>query len=144
MRVPIDLLLDKLVQTTVRPERARRAIPVDDDPRARDHYNRIVDLRTLPAPRPFATSEPMRRRDLQYRLGIVVGYNEARRPGAGSCIFLHVWNGARPTSGCTAMPERALRRLARWLDPAARPLLVQLTRAQWRAQRARLLHAARR
>ncbi len=49
------------------------------------------------------------------------------RPGAGSCIFLHVWDGpGRPTEGCTAMTDAALAAVVDWLDPAARPALVQL------------------
>jgi len=63
-----------------------------------------------------------------FRLGIVVQQNAPdTRPGAGSCVFLHIWRGPHePTSGCTAMPEERVRETVRWLDPKLRPVLVQL------------------
>jgi hypothetical protein len=40
---------------------------------------------------------------------------------------LHVWKGPEiATSGCTAMSEKNLLDIIRWLDPARHPLLVQL------------------
>jgi hypothetical protein len=84
----------------------------------------------------------MMRRDIHhkddlYKLGLLVGYNpDAHRDpdtgkGAGSCIFLHIWRGpARPTVGCTAMPEESMQALIAWLDPGAKPLLVQGTRSE--------------
>ena len=58
-------------------------------------------------------------------------------PGAGSCIFLHVWRAAdQGTVGCTAMAHDALEELIIWLNPDAEPRLVQLPaaeRATWRA-----------
>ncbi len=114
-------------------------------------YNAVVDSADAGGAR-WASAERMRR-VAGYRLGVVVGYNgawvggpsgdarapDARspgarapgaarpRPGAGSCIFLHVWDGpGRPTEGCTAMTDAALAAVVDWLDPAARPALVQL------------------
>ena len=61
-----------------------------------------------------------------YRWGIVVGHNPANQPGAGSCIFIHLWRGpGQPTAGCTAMSEENLPRILAWLDPALDPRLVQ-------------------
>jgi hypothetical protein len=69
----------------------------------------------------------MRLPDDRYKWGIVVAHNLPPLPGAGSCIFLHVWkNSATTTVGCTAMPEKALVTLLRWLDPAKDPLLIQM------------------
>ena len=107
---------------------------VDDTASA--HYNGIVDRRRV-ARVDWTSSERMRRIEL-YRLGVVVDYN-ARPPaaGRGSCIFLHVWGGARSsTAGCTAMAEPALAEVVRWLDPARRPALVQLTDAAYARRRA--------
>lgn len=110
---------------------------VDDTASA--HYNTIVDRRTVRAV-DWTSAERMREIG-QYRMGVVVGYN-ARPPrrGRGSCIFLHIWAGPRsPTVGCTALAEPEMDALLRWLDPARRPLLVQLPvreyarlRSRWR------------
>ena len=55
-----------------------------------------------------------------YDHAIVIGYNQARVPGAGSAIFLHVSNG-RATGGCVATDVGTVVKLLRWLRPAARP-----------------------
>ena len=107
---------------------------VDDTASA--HYNAIVDRARVPGV-DWNSSERMRRIEL-YRLGVVVDYNA--RPafaGRGSCIFLHVWSGpGSSTAGCTAMAEPALAEVVRWLDPARRPVLVQLTDAAYARRRA--------
>jgi L,D-peptidoglycan transpeptidase YkuD (ErfK/YbiS/YcfS/YnhG family) len=48
-----------------------------------------------------------------YGYAQVIGYNEARVPGAGSAIFLHVDQG-RGTAGCVALPTSALLSVMRW------------------------------
>lgn len=96
-------------------------------------YNRIVDPDTLSRSPAWASAEPMRR-DLShgddlYRWGVEIRYNAQGEPGAGSCIFFHVWRGPEsPTVGCTAMDAADLLALARWLDPGAKPVVVQGTR----------------
>lgn len=51
-------------------------------------------------------------------------------PGAGSCIFLHVWSGPDAgTAGCTAMGAGLVVALLGQLDPAARPMFVLLPAA---------------
>jgi D-alanyl-D-alanine dipeptidase len=96
-----------------------------DDTRSR-FYNQLVD-RSKVARVDWRSSEQMRRADDLYKWGIFVAHNAAATPGAGSCIFMHIWkNSSTPTTGCTAMAERDLVRLLRWLDPAAQPLLVQV------------------
>jgi D-alanyl-D-alanine dipeptidase len=97
-----------------------------NDPLSR-YYNRIVDQSNIDY-RDWRHAERLSGVDV-YRLGVVVEHNLAAEPGLGSCIFLHIWNdSATSTSGCTAMSERALIRVIRWLDPAKGPLLVQLPR----------------
>lgn len=95
------------------------------------HYNTVVGRGAVPAA-DWASAERMRTIDL-YRLGVVVRYNAAPiRRGRGSCIFLHIWRAAgSPTSGCTAMPAGDLETIVRWLDPARRPMLVQLPAAEY-------------
>jgi L,D-peptidoglycan transpeptidase YkuD (ErfK/YbiS/YcfS/YnhG family) len=110
-------------------------------------YNAVVDSADAGGAR-WASAERMRE-VAGYRRGVVVGYNGARvgasrraappptaaaggapRPGLGSCIFLHVWDGPdRPTAGCTAMADSAMAGVVAWLDPGARPALVQLPAA---------------
>lgn len=77
-----------------------------DDPTHRD-YNQYV---TLPHP---ARHERLWREDHVYDIIVVLGYNDApARPGAGSAIFMHLPPaGGRPTEGCIAMAEPALRDL---------------------------------
>jgi D-alanyl-D-alanine dipeptidase len=111
-----------------------RYIPVStnfvavDDP-ASQYYNQIVDRTRIAAP-DWRSAESMALPDPRYKWGIFVQHNTPPVPGAGSCIFLHVWkNSQTPTSGCTALSEEPLVQLMRWLDPAKRPLLVQLPRS---------------
>jgi D-alanyl-D-alanine dipeptidase len=107
-----------------------------DDPHSR-YYNKLVD-RSKIAQVDWRSSEKMRRDDVRYKWGVLVDHNPAAIPGAGSCIFMHIWqNSATLTVGCTAMPESDLVRLLRWLDPARHPILVQMPRANYPAVRAK-------
>lgn len=99
-----------------------------DDPQSR-YYNRLVDVTWIKRP-DWQSAENMVLPDQRYKWGVVVLHNEPPKPGAGSCIFLHVWlNRATPTSGCTAMAEQDVRWLIAWLDPDKAPRLVQLPRS---------------
>ena len=60
-----------------------------DDPNSR-YYNKLVD-RSKVAKIDWRSSEQMRRDDVLYKWGVVVDHNPAAIPGAGSCIFLHIW-----------------------------------------------------
>lgn len=96
---------------------------VDDT--ASVHYNAVVDRSATTVD--WKSSEHMRK-VAQYQLGIIVGYN-ASPPvkGRGSCIFFHIWAGPRSTTvGCTALDVKELEKLVAWLDPRARPVVVQL------------------
>ena len=107
-----------------------------DDPHSR-YYNKLVD-RSKVAQVDWHSSEKMRRDDVRYKWGVLVDHNPAAIPGAGSCIFMHVWlNSATVTVGCTAMAENDLVRLLRWLDPARHPILVQMPRAVYPAVQAK-------
>lgn len=103
-----------------------------DDTASRS-YNRIVE-RTAEAD--WKSSEKMRAID-QYRWGMVIEHNAGAVPGAGSCIFLHIWSGpSQGTAGCTAMAERDLDALLHWLDAKAAPRLVQLPEPEYARLRA--------
>jgi L,D-peptidoglycan transpeptidase YkuD (ErfK/YbiS/YcfS/YnhG family) len=94
-----------------------------DDVRSR-YYNQVVDADKVK--RDWRSSETMLREDGIYRWGAFVAHNPENIPGAGSCIFMHIWYGpGHGTSGCTAMAERNLLRVLRWLDPAREPRVVQ-------------------
>ena len=104
-------------------------LPTTDcvDDIASTHYNTVVDKSGVPRV-DWNSAEHMREVS-QYKIGVIVSYN-ASPPikGRGSCIFLHIWNGPDShTAGCTAFDESKLHDVMQWLDPARRPLLVQLT-----------------
>jgi len=94
----------------------------DDDP-ASANYNEWIDTNTASA---GANPEPM---DVSaYDAGAVIAYNDARTPGLGSAIFLHVASG-QSTAGCVALPYDDLLEVLRWLDPAQAPRIVIGTEA---------------
>jgi L,D-peptidoglycan transpeptidase YkuD (ErfK/YbiS/YcfS/YnhG family) len=96
-----------------------------DDPASR-YYNQLVD-RALVEP-DWTSSEKMAAVGEAYRWGVVVEYNTTDiRRGKGSCIFLHIGGEqGKGTAGCTAMAAPSLDVVMRWLDPAAKPALVQM------------------
>ena len=94
-------------------------------------YNRIVDENTV-AVHDWNSPDRMLRPDGLYRYGLMVEHNAPdTKPGAGSCIFFHLWRrpGA-PTVGCTAMNEPAMLAILAWIDASKKPVVVQLPRAE--------------
>lgn len=117
------------------PQRIQPDTIAVDDPDSR-LYNRI--LRTSQTPDPdWESWEKMNISD--YDRVLVVAHNlEKPQPGRGSCIFVHRWDTPdTPTSGCTAMEEKNLVELIRWLRPDSRPRLVQLPESEAREWRER-------
>jgi zinc D-Ala-D-Ala dipeptidase len=108
-------------------------LPTTDcvDDTASAHYNTVVDKASV-ARVDWNSAEHMRQ-VAQYEVGVIVGYNAAPPvKGRGSCIFLHIWAGPDShTAGCSAFDESMLRDAMVWLDPAKRPLLVQLTASDY-------------
>lgn len=101
-----------------------------DDP-ASEHYTRIVDRKQVASD--WQSAEMMRRDDELYAWVLDVAHNPDAKPGAGSCIFLHVWSGPEgTTAGCTAMDKAKLEQLLAALDPASQPLFVLLPRDEYR------------
>lgn len=100
-------------------------------------YNRIVDADVVGEEAVKDSTEPMRRDlhlqgDAQYRQGFVVAHNPLNLPGAGSCIFAHLWKApGNATAGCTAMAPTAMRDLLGWLRPQRQPLFVLLPQAEY-------------
>lgn len=94
------------------------------------YYNEVVD-RDPAGAASWTSSEKMRTVN-EYERGALVNHNVPAKAGAGSCIFLHIWSGpSKPTAGCTAMRREDLDALLQWVDPAAKPLLVQLPRDEY-------------
>lgn len=104
---------------------ATRTLRCVDDVDSR-HYNRVVDQEKLDGD--WHSAEFMLREDNLYRLGLIVDHNtDPCEPGAGSCIFLHIWKDPETgTAGCTAMASEHMESLLRWLRPEKDPVLVQL------------------
>ncbi|MDB6029471.1 MAG: putative rane protein [Verrucomicrobiales bacterium] len=96
------------------------------------YYNQIVSRDGVKKV-DWNSSEKMREIGQQYRLGVFVNHNSSPREfGGGSCIFLHIWKAAGTgTSGCTAMTSENMEVLLRWLDPAQKPILVQLPESEY-------------
>jgi L,D-peptidoglycan transpeptidase YkuD (ErfK/YbiS/YcfS/YnhG family) len=105
-------------------------------------YNRIVDAREVGEQAVAGSTEPMRRDlhadgDQRYRLGFVIEHNPQARPGAGSCIFAHLWKAPGvATAGCTAMDDPIMQQLLAWLDPARKPVFVLLPVSEYQRLRA--------
>lgn len=55
---------------------------------------------------------------VQYRYAIVINYNTARTPYAGSGFFVHCDNGG-PTAGCVSIPISQMKALMQTLRPGA-------------------------
>lgn len=91
-------------------------------------YNQIV-ARDQADSVDWQSSEKMREVGEEYFFGVTVDHNtDVTEPGAGSCIFLHIWEGPDDTtSGCTAMSRANLEEILYWLEAARKPVLVQLT-----------------
>lgn len=100
------------------------------------YYNQIIDAHEVKMTS-WEQWSGMQRADGLFRLGVVVRQNGPdTKTGAGSCVFLHIWRGFRhPTAGCTAMPLEQIQETVRWLDAAARPLLVQLPEPEYQRLR---------
>jgi D-alanyl-D-alanine dipeptidase len=99
-----------------------------DDPASRN-YNHLVNREAIPAPDWHSCEKMWKVSD--YEFGVVVGNNPECRPGAGSCIFFHLWLRNRDgTAGCTALHRADFIDLLRWLDSTRRPLLIQLPAAE--------------
>jgi D-alanyl-D-alanine dipeptidase len=102
---------------------------------ASTHYAQTVERDAVSVD--WKSSEAMASQPL-YRVGAFVEHNTRDlKVGAGSCIFLHVWRAPdHGTAGCTAFDELVLRQVLTQLRPDAKPVLIQLPKAVYVAQRA--------
>ena len=85
-------------------------------------YNRFVNFDTG-----IKSFEHMKRKDHQYKYGLVVVHNQQQEKKRGSCIFLHIEKESdHPTVGCTSMKEKDLLKILKWLDKGKNPILIQV------------------
>ena len=107
-----------------------------DDVRS-SHYNQLADEANAEEGLVLGRGHAAEGRPLPPRRAGWATTTRRSFPGGGSCIFLHLRSGpGATTSGCTAFEPEPMERLLRWLDPAARPVLVQLPDAEYRARAA--------
>ena len=97
------------------------------------YYNRLVNNNASIID--WKSHEEMHRKDDDYKWGLFINHN-ADHPiaGKGSCIFMHIWESDHTgTSGCTAMEEKNLLRILYWINSKKHPLLVQITKSNYKA-----------
>ncbi len=104
-----------------------------DDPTLGLPYNHLY---TLPPDAPFPAwwpKEHLHLGDFAYQWLIIIEHNYTDPdPTLGNAIFFHVRRGEHyRTAGCTTMKLDDLEKLVKWLDPAANPMLVELTKADY-------------
>jgi L,D-peptidoglycan transpeptidase YkuD (ErfK/YbiS/YcfS/YnhG family) len=122
---------------------AYRAVDRNDwwayDPRDPSTYNVLQPRRVATARWRTSWAEDLSAYGGQYRFAAVLDFNlpggvrhaadgqrVADQPAdtrLGGGIFLHV-SGPGATAGCVSVPRDVMRRVLRWLDPAAEPVLV--------------------
>ena len=74
-----------------------------DDPSNKTKYNKLINVKNTTG------HEKLFRKDHKYDLLIPIKYNFFKRvPGKGSCIFIHLTNNYKPTSGCIALKKKNL------------------------------------
>jgi L,D-peptidoglycan transpeptidase YkuD (ErfK/YbiS/YcfS/YnhG family) len=95
-----------------------------DDPHS-GSYNELIQEGSAKAD--WNSHEEMHRKDKDYRWGLFVQHNfNPVNAGMGSCIFLHIWEGADlGTAGCTAMEEQNILKVLHWIRADKHPVLVQ-------------------
>lgn len=90
-----------------------------DDPASR-FYNMWIEGRQYAD---WSSAERLSDYPREYAYAVIIEYNTAERlPGRGSAVFLHCGNS--PTSGCIAVPEQALLKILKWLDPGKSPVIL--------------------
>lgn len=104
-----------------------------EDPSSK-YYNQHVVLDHEPRAA-WEKKAQMKQNDYPHSIKLFIAHNAPPRPvsGGGSSIFFHIWRGggSKPTSGCTTLPEPALRQLIARLDPSVQPLYVLLPKADY-------------
>ncbi len=85
------------------------------------------NLHVVQSQSPGGNSENLYDAGPVYDEAVVIDYNTARVPGAGSGFFLHVTNGS-PTAGCVAITQPDLVAVMQFLTPGQHPDIDIATR----------------
>ncbi|QOP40546.1 L,D-transpeptidase family protein [Sulfurimonas marina] len=86
------------------------------------YYNRFLN-----SAEGIKSFENMKRKDNQYKYGVVVIHNNEQIKKRGSCIFIHIQKAKNAgTAGCTSMNEKDLLKVIKWLDKDKNPILIQV------------------
>ncbi|MDL2264309.1 L,D-transpeptidase family protein, partial [Synergistaceae bacterium OttesenSCG-928-I11] len=92
------------------------------DPKSK-HYNRFV--RNDFSDRDWTSAEDLYAETVAYKYALVIRYNAGPVvPGAGSAIFLHC-SRDRPTAGCVAVSEEAMKKILAFADDDTRILIAE-------------------
>lgn len=92
------------------------------------YYNQVIDSSSIFKP-DWHSQEQMRNIPI-YKYGSIIQYNsEQRIPGAGSCIFMHIWaSHDKGTAGCVGLDEANLKEILSWLKTTQKPTIGLFTR----------------
>ncbi len=70
------------------------------------------------------TSEHLIDHSPSYNYALNINYNPECKPGLGSAVFLHCYNGTGSTTGCIAIPETNMKTLVKEVDRSTRILII--------------------
>jgi L,D-peptidoglycan transpeptidase YkuD (ErfK/YbiS/YcfS/YnhG family) len=101
------------------------------DPRDPSTYNTIQEGHDSTALWRTSEAERLMSFKAQYNPAVVINYNLPPNvdTSRGGGIFLHV-NGSGATAGCVSLPYDRMGSIARWLDPARKPVII-IGKASW-------------
>jgi D-alanyl-D-alanine dipeptidase len=92
-------------------------------------YNQIID--STKVKKDYKSFEHMKLKNHLYKYGITVNHNPDQITNAGSCIFMHIRSeNGKGTAGCTAMKEKEIITILKWLKQEQQPLLLQLPKKE--------------
>jgi len=92
-------------------------------------YNKIIDSTKIK--KDYKSFEHMKLKNHLYKYGITVNHNPKQIANAGSCIFIHIRSeNGKGTAGCTAMKEKEIITILKWLKKEQHPLLLQLPKQE--------------
>ena len=92
-------------------------------------YNKIID--STKVEKDYKSFEHMKLKNSLYKYGIVVNHNPEAIANGGSCIFIHIKSPTGSgTAGCTAMNEKKIVKVLKWLKGEDKPLLLQLPKEE--------------
>ncbi len=94
------------------------------------HYNRHLRIAPKEHLSSWEKKQQMKQNDPAHALKLLILHNSPPdvAPHRGSAIFFHIWreDGTKPTTGCTVMDEKHLRKMISWIDPDKNPLYAIL------------------